>query len=139
MSDLPAGAVPVDMNGQPISTSAPASTKVQFVPKEPITITLPDGRTVGMEQPKVSLSNAIAGVLANVDYKNQTMMQLERQRVRSLLYITHINGIPKTRISDPISRAGLEQELGDEFLDDLFLKWTEHFVSNADLSVAKKS
>jgi hypothetical protein len=130
---LPAGSVPL--------VAGISVDKVVYRAAEPIEIELPDGRKVAMAKPNMSLADKIAGVLQNVSYKDPTAMEIEQKRVKSLLYITSIDGVTEPKICDPIMRAALEQKLGDEVLDALFLAWIENFppVDKAVLKITKKS
>lgn len=127
--------------GAPAAVSTAMPSAVPYSPAKAISITLPDGRVVGMDKPKMSLSAAVAGVLGGLDYKNVQVYTMEKAMVKSLLYITDIDGIQEPKISDPISRAALEQKLGDEVLDTIFLVWAENFpgVDPSLLQIVKKS
>lgn len=142
--EIPEGAQPIDLNGQPLTAGSlplvPGETpKPVWTPKGPIQLQLADGKTVDMARPKIALSEPLARILADVTFKDPIMMQSERQRVRCLLYITHINGQEIMTIGDPISRKALEERIGDEFLDDVFIEWSNHFINSVSPVVLKKS
>jgi hypothetical protein len=105
----------------------------------PITVELPDGRKIGMARPKASLSAPIATILASCSY-GPASFEIERSRVKALLYITHIDGVPEPKICDPLMRAALEQKIGDDALDALFLVWAENFppMDVHQLKIARK-
>ena len=142
MSELPVGSVPL---AQSLSVGAQsvdvAGAKVVYQPAQPIEIELPDGRKIGMAKPNMSLSEKVANIMQNISYKDFSTLELEKQRVKALLYITHIDGVNEPKISDPLMRAALEQKIGDEFLDALFIQWIENFppVDKSVLKVVKKS
>lgn len=134
-SELPAGSVPLVENQSVAAKPADFSNRAA----QAISIELPDGRKIGMARPNMSLSEKIAGVLANTSYA-PAAHEIERSRVKCLLHITDIDGVPEPKICDPIMRAGLEQRIGDELLDALFLEWAENFpsVDKATLKTTKK-
>lgn len=136
---MPEGSVPL-AESLSMGMSAPVDSKLVYHPSGPIEIELPDGRKIGMAKPNMSLAEKVAAVLQNVSYKDPTAMEIEQKRVKSLLYISHIDGVSEPKICDPIMRAALEQKLGDEVLDALFLAWIEHFppVDRAVLKIVKK-
>lgn len=106
-----------------------------------IDVQLPDGRTVTMKRPKCSLSLALNMVLSDVQMSSGILAETERNRVKSLMFISAIDGVNKPMICDPVSRGALEQEIGDENLDGLFIVWFENFpsVSPTEMKVVKKS
>lgn len=141
-NSLPEGATLLAVDGQPVSTAASvpldSGAKPVYVAPGPIETTLPDGRTIRMEEPKRSLSKTLAAIMSEFEFKSVALGELERQRVRSLLYITHIDNRQITAVVDPISRAALEQQIGDRFLDEIFLEWRGHFGNDIPLQTVKK-
>ena len=137
--NLPPGSVPL-ASSLPVGAT-PDKAKVVYHAPSPIVIDLPDGRKIEMAKPNMSLSDKIAGVLQNVSYKEPSAMEIERNRVKSLLYIASIDGVIEPKIADPIMRSALEQKIGDEYLDAIFLTWAENFpsVDKAVLKITKKS
>lgn len=129
MSDnLPADATP--LNSSP-SAFQPASIDVE----------LPNGVIVTFTKPKHSLSLPINTLMASVQFLSPIVAETERSRIKCLMYISHINGQPEPLIVDAKMRAYLEERIGDENLDALFLKWNQAFpgANPADLKVIKKS
>lgn len=120
--------------------SASLKSSSEYRKPSPIEIELPDGRKIVMAKPEASLADMIAGVLANVSYKDPVTMEMEKSRVKSLLYISSIDGVAEPKICNPIMRAALEQKIGDEFLDALYLQFMESFpsVDKSALKVVKK-
>ena len=139
-NELPTDVVPLAESLSLVS-EPPEKLKVQYVGAGPITIELPDGRKVGMERPRLALSEKIASVMAGWQLQSGHGYEIERSRVRCLLYITDIDGRQEPKIENPIMRAALEEKLGDEFLDAIFALWNQHFASinPATLKVVKKS
>lgn len=142
MNKLPEGAVALSET-VPVNPSAMSqevgNSQVSYQAPKPIVIDLVDGRKIGMALPKMSLSMFINTVLADCKLKPD-LYELERNRVKSLLYITDIDGVAEPKIADPTMRAALEQKIGDQFLDDIFVRWVENFGSmGVALSSVKKS
>lgn len=140
-NELPAGSIPLSETIPLAVGPGLLEAKRVYQSAAPIEIELPNGRKIGMAKPNISLSEKIASVLQNVSYKDPTAMGIEQQRVKSLLHITDIDGVSEPKISDPIMRAALEQKIGDEFLDAIFLTWIENFppVDASVLKITKKS
>lgn len=138
---LPAGSVPLAQSLSVGATPVGEKPKISYMAAVPVDIGLPDGRKIGMAQPNMSLSEKVARVLQNLTYKDPVAMGTEQERVKSLMYITDIDGIPEPKIDDPMMRAALEEKIGLPFLDALFMKWMEHFpsVDKDVLTVTKKS
>jgi hypothetical protein len=140
---LPEGSVELTPGAQLAGSlqvgAAPQVGKLEFKAAQSAVIELADGRKIGMAVPKGSLSLAIAVILA--DFKNPIVYDFERVRVKALLYVTDIDGVPEPRIGDSISRAALEEKIGDQFLDGLVLAWAEAFppMEAKSISAVKKS
>lgn len=126
---LPADAVPL----APPKAAGPIDKSID--------VQLPDGRTVTMKRPKCSLSLALNTVLSDVQISSGILAETERNRVKSLMFVSAIDGVHKPMICDSVSRGALEQEIGDENLDGLLIVWFENFpsVSPAEMKVVKKS
>lgn len=137
---LPEGSIPL-AGSMPLSQQPAALLSAAFQPAVPIDINLPNGLTVSMARPSISLSESVARVVSALQLQNPTIIELEKSRIKMLMYITHINGAPEPRIMDPIMRASLEQKLGDENLDALYIIWTEQFPQTDPgvLQIVKKS
>lgn len=152
-TDLPTGSVPlteaaltsrptgsVPLSEATVAAALPSRASAAYVKPSPIDATLPDGRVISMAPPNASLSTLIAMVLADSKLSPQ-LYEIEKLRVKCLLYITHIDGVERNKISDSISRASLEEAIGEEFLDVLFAIWFEHFpsVELSQVKIVKKS
>lgn len=137
-NQLPEGSVPL---AESLAAGGiTQSVKPVYQAAVPIEIELPDGRKIEMALPKMSLSEKIAGVLQNFSCKDISAMEIEKQRVKALLYINAIDGVSEPKICDPIMRGALEQKIGDQFLDAIFVTWIENFppVDPGILKVVKK-
>lgn len=113
-----AGSVPLDQSAEPAHVQ---------VNRPPIEFELPNGLKIKMEIPKASISLSLANILAEENFVNPGMAEIERNRIRSLLYISEIDNEPVMKISDQISRRALEQRIGDENLDAIFIIFMEQF------------
>lgn len=138
-TELPTGSVPLAA-ALPLASGAQVSTAFAYKKKEPITFQLPDGKQITFDVPKASISELTNSVLAESKV-NPQFYPMEQQRVKFLLYITEIDGVQQAPICDLISRARMEEQIGIEFLDGLFVQWINNYVDmdGANIKIVKKS
>lgn len=144
---LPEGAQPlVDEQtkvpvAQTIAVGVGSPKVPNFVAREPINVLLPDGRKVGMALPKVALSQFISRILKDDEFADAKLMGQEQLRVKSLLFVSDIDGEPVDRPQDKLACLKLEQDLGDDGCDLVFLAFMQSFrpMDSSQLVITKKS
>jgi hypothetical protein len=132
-NQLPEGAVPLDavMPAQP-------SYEIQLAPYEAnkvVTVELSDGRKVRLAKPTASPRRIELRILSGLELP-PLQFELEKKRVRSLLYVSHINGNQVTRPVDMITFQALEEQIGDEFLDTIFTQYVLNFPDQDSTTAA---
>jgi hypothetical protein len=125
--------VPLAPDAPPI---APTSNR-----SDPKTFQLHDGRWIVMEPPKASISVDVNTVQKETEFADLKLANQDKMQIRSLLYIKSIDGRAIERPRNAIMREALEQELGVDGTDQVFVAWMTFWppLDDSWLKTVKKS
>lgn len=116
---IPADAQPINESGAAFSAEfAPRSKHIEF--------TTPDGTKITLEKQQSS-QRLIDAILADSPIVNPVLLERRIRFVKSLLTVTKINDTAVIKPVNHISLTALEQKLGDENVDYVYLQCMTHF------------
>lgn len=127
----------------PIAPNTPPLPSTPVLPNRnsPQTFQLNDGRWIVMEPPRCSISVDVNSIQKDAEFADLKLANQDKMQIRSLLYVKSIDSKPVERPRNSIMREALEQDLGVDGTDQVFMAWMTFWppLDDSWLKTVKKS